>query len=157
MVRIAGPRVVRPLPPPPEEARLRGRLHSPARDAAAIEHHYDLSNEFYRILLGPSMTYSCAVWSDDASTLEDAQWAKHELVCVKLGLAPGQRLLDIGSGWGSMVMHAAEEHGARAVGVTISRISTISRPSASRRQASATRSTCGSRTTATSPMARTTS
>lgn len=120
-VRVAGPRVVRPLPPPPEEARLRGRLHSPARDAAAIEHHYDLSNEFYRMLLGPSMTYSCAVWSDETSTLEDAQRAKHELVGVKLGLAPGQRLLDIGSGWGSMVMHAAEEHGAHAVGVTISR------------------------------------
>ncbi len=120
-VRVAGPRVVRPLPPPPEEVRLRGRLHSPARDAAAIEHHYDLSNEFYRMLLGPSMTYSCAVWSDNTTTLEDAQWAKHELVCVKLGLAPGQRLLDIGSGWGSMVMHAAEEHGAQAVGVTISR------------------------------------
>jgi cyclopropane-fatty-acyl-phospholipid synthase len=121
ILRTAGPRALRPLAPPPEEARLRGRLHSKARDAAAIAHHYDLSNEFYRLLLGPSMTYSCAVWSDDTATLEDAQWAKHELVCRKLRLEPGMRLLDIGSGWGSMVLHAAREHGVRAVGVTISR------------------------------------
>jgi cyclopropane-fatty-acyl-phospholipid synthase len=121
ILRAAGPSALRPLAPPPEEARLRGRRHSKARDAAAIAHHYDLSNDFYRLLLGPSMTYSCAVWSDDTATLEDAQWAKHELVARKLDLAPGTRLLDIGSGWGSMVLHAAQEHGARAVGVTISR------------------------------------
>jgi cyclopropane-fatty-acyl-phospholipid synthase len=121
ILRLAGPSVVRPLAPPPEEARLRGRRHSRARDAAAIEHHYDLSNDFYRLLLGPSMTYSCAVWSDETRTLEAAQWAKHELVCAKLGIGPGDRLLDIGSGWGSMVLHAAAEHGAQAVGVTISR------------------------------------
>jgi cyclopropane-fatty-acyl-phospholipid synthase len=121
ILRAAGPGALRPLAPPPEEARLRGRRHSKARDAAAIAHHYDLSNEFYRLLLGPSMTYSCAVWSDDTTTLEDAQWAKHELVARKLDLAPEARLLDIGSGWGSMVLHAAQEHRARAVGVTISR------------------------------------
>jgi cyclopropane-fatty-acyl-phospholipid synthase len=121
-LRLTGPRALRRLPPPAEEARLRGRLHSTARDAAAIAHHYDLSNEFYRLLLGPSMTYSCAVWSDDsAQTLEDAQWAKHELISRKLALEPAMRLLDIGSGWSSMVLHAAGEHGVQAVGVTISR------------------------------------
>ena len=121
-LRATGPRALRRLPRPPEEARLRGRLHSTARDAAAIAHHYDLSNEFYRLLLGPSMTYSCAVWSDgEAQTLEDAQWAKHDVISRKLALEPGMRLLDIGSGWGSMVLHAAGEHGVQAVGVTISR------------------------------------
>jgi cyclopropane-fatty-acyl-phospholipid synthase len=120
-LRIAGPRALRPLPPPPEEIRLRGTRHSRARDAAAIAYHYDLSNDFYRLLLGPSMTYSCAVWSDDTTTLEDAQDAKHELISRKLALEPEMRLLDIGSGWGSMVLHAAQRHGVRAVGVTISR------------------------------------
>jgi len=120
-LRVAGPGSLRRLPPPPEEVRLRGRRHSKARDAAAIAHHYDLSNDFYRLLLGPSMTYSCAVWSDDTRTLEDAQREKHELVSRKLALAPGMRLLDIGSGWGSMVLHAASEHDVHAVGVTISR------------------------------------
>jgi cyclopropane-fatty-acyl-phospholipid synthase len=119
--RLAGVAALRPLPPPPEEARLRGPLHSKARDAAAIAHHYDLSNDFYRLLLGPSMTYSCAVWDGSTRTLEDAQSAKHELVSRKLALEPGMRVLDIGSGWGSMVLHAAQEHGVRAVGVTISR------------------------------------
>ena len=121
VLRVAGPRALRPLPPPPEEVKLRGRRHSKVRDAAAIAHHYDLSNDFYRLLLGPSMTYSCAVWSDETRTLEDAQWAKHDLISHKLALEPGMRLLDIGSGWGSMVLHAAQEHGVRAVGVTISR------------------------------------
>ncbi len=119
-LRLAGPKVLRPLGPPPEEVRLRGRRHSKARDAAAIAHHYDLSNDFYRLLLGPSMTYSCAVWSPETTTLEQAQDAKHELISTKLALAPGMRLLDIGSGWGSMVLHAARHHGVRAVGVTIS-------------------------------------
>ena len=121
VLRLAGPRALHRLPPPPEEARLRGRLHSKERDAAAIAHHYDLSNDFYRLLLGPSLTYSCAVWSPDTTTLEDAQAAKHELICRKLALAPDMRLLDVGSGWGSMVLHAAGQHGVRAVGVTISR------------------------------------
>jgi cyclopropane-fatty-acyl-phospholipid synthase len=115
-----GLRALRPLPPPPEEASLRGRRHSRARDAAAIAHHYDVSNHFYRLVLGPSLTYSCAVWRDPAISLEDAQAAKHELVCRKLGLAPGMRLLDVGCGWGGMVLHAAQHHGVRAVGVTVS-------------------------------------
>lgn len=110
----------RPPEPPPEEARVRGRLHSRSRDAAAISHHYDVSNEFYRLVLGPSMTYSCAVWDDPSVGLETAQEAKYELICRKLGLAPGMRLLDVGCGWGGMVLHAARRHGVHAVGVTIS-------------------------------------
>jgi cyclopropane-fatty-acyl-phospholipid synthase len=106
---------------PAVEARMRGRLHSKARDAEAIAYHYDVSNDFYGIVLGPSMTYSCAVWSDATHTLEDAQRAKHELISRKLGLEPGMRLLDVGCGWGGMLLHAAAEHGVRAVGVTLSR------------------------------------
>ena len=120
LVRLAGAAGLRPLPPPPEEARLHGRRHTKEHDAAAIAHHYDVSNDFYRLILGPSMTYSCAVWSDPNGTLEDAQAAKHELVCRKLGLEPGMRLLDVGCGWGSMAMHAAKAHGVHAVGVTLS-------------------------------------
>lgn len=121
LIRIAGPQVLRRPPSrPPEEVHLHGRRHSPGRDASAIAHHYDVSNEFYRLVLGPSMTYSCAVWSHPCGTLEDAQAAKHELVCRKLDLEPGMRLLDVGCGWGGMVMHAAEHHGVDAVGVTVS-------------------------------------
>lgn len=110
-----------PPPPPPEEVRQRGQRHSRARDAAAVSHHYDLSNDFYRIVLGPSMTYSCAVWSGPECTLEAAQAAKHELVCRKLALRPDMHLLDIGCGWGSMLIHAATHHGISGVGVTLSR------------------------------------
>jgi cyclopropane-fatty-acyl-phospholipid synthase len=110
----------RPLPPPPEEARLHGIRHSKGRDAQAIAHHYDVSNDFYRIVLGPSLTYSCGLWTAPDVGLEAAQAAKHELVSIKLGLQPGMRLLDVGCGWGGMVLHAAAEHGVRAVGVTIS-------------------------------------
>ena len=119
-LRRAGVRSLRPLPPPPEEARLRGRLHRRDRDAAAISHHYDISNDFYRLFLGPAMTYSCAVWPDGSMSLEQAQAAKHELVCRKLGLTEGMRLLDVGCGWGGMLLHAARWHGVTAVGVTIS-------------------------------------
>jgi cyclopropane-fatty-acyl-phospholipid synthase len=119
--RLVGPSGLRPLPPPAEEARLRGRRHSKERDAAAVSHHYDVSNRFYELVLGPSLTYSCAVFATPATTLEDAQAAKHELVCRKLGLRPGMRLLDVGCGWGGMVLHAAEHHGVHAVGVTLSR------------------------------------
>ena len=105
---------------PAEEARLSGRRHSPARDAAAIAYHYDISNEFYRLVLGPTMTYSCAYFSEERLTLEEAQAAKYDLICRKLGLGPGSRLLDVGCGWGGMVLHAAEHYGAYAVGVTIS-------------------------------------
>jgi cyclopropane-fatty-acyl-phospholipid synthase len=119
--RLLGASALRPLPPPPEEARLRGRRHSKERDAAAISFHYDLSHDFYRLVLGPSLTYSCAVWTDTTPSLEVAQANKHELVCAKLGLAPGMRLLDIGCGWGGLALHAAEHHGAQVVGVTLSR------------------------------------
>jgi cyclopropane-fatty-acyl-phospholipid synthase len=120
-LRILGVRELKPLPAPPEEARLHGRRHSKARDAAAIAHHYDVSNEFYRTVLGPSMTYSCAVWTETTTALDEAQSNKYELVCRKLGLVPGMRLLDIGCGWGGMILHAAQHHGAQAVGVTLSR------------------------------------
>ena len=112
-----------PPTPPPEEARLRGWRHSLRRDAAAIGHHYDVGNDFYRLVLGPIMTYSCARFTKPDSTLEEAQAAKHELICRKLGLheRPGVRLLDVGCGWGSMAIHAAIHHQTRSVGITISR------------------------------------
>jgi len=120
LARIAGLRSLRPLPPPPEEARLHGRRHSKARDASAIAHHYNVSNEFYRMVLGPSMTYSCAVWPTADAGLETAQATKYELICRKLGLRPGMRLLDVGCGWGGMAIHAARHHGVHALGVTLS-------------------------------------
>jgi cyclopropane-fatty-acyl-phospholipid synthase len=113
----------RPPEPPASQARVRGRLHSRRRDRRAISHHYDLSNEFYALLLDPSMAYSCAYFGDDrpgtTQTLESAQRAKLDLVCRKLDLGPGSRLLDVGCGWGSLSLHAAEEFGAQVVGVTI--------------------------------------
>jgi cyclopropane-fatty-acyl-phospholipid synthase len=109
-----------PLPPPVEEARLRGRRHSKARDAAAISHHYDVSNDFYRLVLGETMTYSCAYFASPEKSLDEAQAAKHDLVCRKLDLQPGMRLLDVGSGWGQTVIHAATHYGVTAVGVTVS-------------------------------------
>jgi len=119
--RLLGAAGLRRPTPPPEEARLHGRRHSKSRDAAAISHHYDVSNEFYSLVLGPTMTYSCAVWSDPSVGVDAAQEAKYELICRKLDLQPGMRLLDIGCGWGGMVMHAARNHGVTAVGVTLSR------------------------------------
>ncbi|MFG2943661.1 class I SAM-dependent methyltransferase [Streptomyces adustus] len=118
LVKLAGP----PLPPaPPREEirRPRGHLHTRRTDRRAISHHYDVGNDFYELVLGPSMVYSCAYW-DDGGTLQDAQRDKLELVCRKLGLKPGMRLLDVGCGWGSLAVHAAREHGARVVGVTLS-------------------------------------
>jgi cyclopropane-fatty-acyl-phospholipid synthase len=113
----------RPLPAPPQEARLHGWRHSLRRDAQAISHHYDVGNDFYQLVLGPSMTYSCARFVDDDTSLDDAQAAKHDLVARKLGLdqRPGMRLLDVGCGWGSMAIHAARRYGAEVVGITISR------------------------------------
>jgi cyclopropane-fatty-acyl-phospholipid synthase len=108
-------------PPPSLEARRRGRLHSKLRDSKAISHHYDVSNRFYEWVLGPSMAYTCAVYPTAEATLEEAQTAKFELVAQKLALKPGMRLLDVGCGWGGMVMHAAAEHGVKALGVTLSR------------------------------------
>ncbi|GAB3564068.1 cyclopropane-fatty-acyl-phospholipid synthase family protein [Amycolatopsis endophytica] len=109
-----------PPKPPPEEIRLGGRMHSRKRDAAAISHHYDVGNDFYALVLGPSMTYSCAVWAKPETTLEEAQTAKVDLVARKLGLREGMRVLDVGCGWGAFVIHAAKEYGAHAVGITLS-------------------------------------
>ncbi len=108
--------------PPAEEADLGGHglRHSRRRDAAAISHHYDVGNDFYSLVLGPSMVYSCAVWDDPDVGLDAAQEAKLDLVSRKLGLTEGTRLLDVGCGWGSMAIHAAGRYGATVVGVTIS-------------------------------------
>ncbi|MEU8524631.1 cyclopropane-fatty-acyl-phospholipid synthase family protein [Streptomyces sp. NPDC048629] len=119
LLRIAGP--FPPPPPPAEEMRRRhGRLHTRRRDEQAISHHYDVGNDFYALVLGPSMVYSCAVWTD-GGTLEDAQRDKLDLIARKLALKPGDRLLDVGCGWGSMAIHAAREYGAEVVGITLSR------------------------------------
>src|SRR5271155_2614120 len=112
----------RPLPPPPEEAAPQGRLHSRSRDAQAVQHHYDVSNDFYAMVLGPAMTYSCARFAPGVETLEAAQESKHDLFSHKPGLTegPGQRILDVGCGWSSFATHAARHYGARVVGVTLS-------------------------------------
>ncbi len=121
LARLAGVANLGHVRPPPEEHRRKaGRLHTRRRDCEAISHHYDVSNDFYRLVLGPCLTYSCAVFTDPTDTLEEAQENKYELICRKLGLQPGMRLLDIGCGWGGMVLHAARHHGVSAVGLTIS-------------------------------------
>lgn len=112
-----------PPSPPPEEVKLRGHRHGRGRDAAAITHHYDVGNDFYRLVLGESMTYSCAYWAQEPSAafdLDDAQFAKCDLVARKLGLADGMRVLDVGCGWGTFALHAARGYGVRVVGVTLS-------------------------------------
>jgi cyclopropane-fatty-acyl-phospholipid synthase len=119
-VKIVGPGVLRKPPVPSLEAPRRGRLHSLARDRAAISHHYDVSNDFYRLLLGPSMVYSCAYFADPEESLEAAQEHKLDLICRKLRLTAGERLLDIGCGWGSLLIHAARNYGVHGVGVTLS-------------------------------------
>jgi cyclopropane-fatty-acyl-phospholipid synthase len=120
-LRLGASRLWWPVRRPAVESRLRGRRHSKARDQAAIAHHYDVSNRFYEWVLGPSMAYTCAVYPTEDASLEEAQWTKHDLVARKLGLKEGQRLLDVGCGWGGMVMHAARHYGVRALGVTLSR------------------------------------
>ncbi len=112
----------RPPAPPVEEIRLTGWRHSQIRDAAAIRHHYDIGNDFYRLILGPSMTYSCARFDRENTALEEAQRSKHDLVCRKLGLheRTDTRLLDVGCGWGSMALHAAANYGAHVVAITLS-------------------------------------
>ena len=123
ILRAIGPRALRRPPVPPEESSPRGRRgirHSKGRDAAVISHHYDVSNRFYEIVLGPSMAYTCACFPSADASLEEAQAEKFDLVCRKLALAPGERLLDVGAGWGGMVMHAAEHYGVKALGVTLS-------------------------------------
>ncbi|MEU0838535.1 cyclopropane-fatty-acyl-phospholipid synthase family protein [Streptomyces sp. NPDC005962] len=119
LVALAGPGLP-PAPPREETGATRGPLHTLRRDKQAISHHYDVGNDFYELVLGPSMVYSCAYWDRPDATLEEAQRAKLDLVCRKLALEPGQRLLDVGCGWGSMVLHAAREYGVRAVGITLS-------------------------------------
>ena len=121
VLRAVGLRALRPAASPPEEVRPRGRRHSRRRDAAAVAHHYDVSNRFYRWMLGPSMAYTCAVFPSEGATLEQAQFEKFDLVCRKLGLRSGMRLLDVGCGWGGMVVHAARHYGVEALGVTLSR------------------------------------
>ncbi|OIJ25452.1 class I SAM-dependent methyltransferase [Nocardioides luteus] len=141
MVRALGVKNFVPPKPPPQEhlpawrqraenvrhlsglaiGALPWTRHSPERDADAIHHHYDVSNTFYEYVLGPSMTYTCALYPTEEATLEEAQAAKYDLICRKLGLEPGMRLLDIGCGWGGMVRHAAKHYGVKALGVTLSR------------------------------------
>jgi cyclopropane-fatty-acyl-phospholipid synthase len=124
--RLGGPKVLVPrIPPPPQEVRVKtrwlsGRRHSKQRDASAISHHYDVSNTFYEWVLGPSMAYTCACYPTADATLEQAQAYKFDLVARKLALRPGMRLLDVGCGWGGMVMHAAKNYGVQALGVTLS-------------------------------------
>jgi cyclopropane-fatty-acyl-phospholipid synthase len=110
------------LPPraPAAELRPRGRRHTKERDARAVRHHYDVSNEFFALFLDESMTYSCAFFSRDGDSLESAQRAKIELSAAKLAPKPGERLLDIGCGWGSFAVHAAAQHEAEVVGITLS-------------------------------------
>jgi cyclopropane-fatty-acyl-phospholipid synthase len=117
-VRATGPTL--PPKPPASELRPVGRRHSRERDLRAVRHHYDVGNEFFSLFLDESMTYSCAIFSRGATTLEEAQRTKLDLVCRKLQLREGERLLDVGCGWGSFIVHAAREYGVRATGVTLS-------------------------------------
>jgi cyclopropane-fatty-acyl-phospholipid synthase len=117
-VRAAG--IQKPPPAPAAELRPAGRRHSILRDQRAVRHHYDVSNDFFAHFLDESMTYSCAVWDRGATTLEEAQFEKLDMVCRKLDLKPGDYVLDVGSGWGSFARHAAKEYGARVLGITLS-------------------------------------
>jgi cyclopropane-fatty-acyl-phospholipid synthase len=126
VVRLLGSGLAHRPPRPPEEVpinrlRLYGRRHSQSRDGRAIAHHYDVPNSFYAHVLGPSMSYTCACFPTEDATLEQAQFAKHNLIARKLGLEPGMRLLDVGCGWGGMVLHAAQHYGVHAIGVTLTR------------------------------------
>jgi cyclopropane-fatty-acyl-phospholipid synthase len=118
VVRACG--LTKPPKPPAAELRLRGERHTLSRDRRAVRHHYDVGNEFFALFLDPSMTYSCAYWSGGAQTLEEAQQAKLALVCKKLRLTEGERVLDVGCGWGSFAIHAAKNHGVKVLGVTLS-------------------------------------
>ena len=127
IVRSLGFGNLKPPPPPAEEhlpkwrRALEGMRHNKKRDAEAIHHHYDVSNRFYELVLGESMTYTCAVYPSLDATLEEAQHEKYDLIARKLDLQPGQRLLDVGCGWGGMVRHAAKHYGVKVLGVTLSR------------------------------------
>ncbi len=126
IARSLGWDALKPIAPPPQETlprwrriALEGLRHSKTRDAEAIHHHYDVSNKFYEYVLGPSMTYTCACYEDEGQTLEQAQENKYRLVFEKLNLKPGDRLLDIGCGWGGMVRYAAKR-GVQVIGATLS-------------------------------------
>ncbi len=116
--RAAG--VTKPPPRPQAELRPSGRRHSKERDARAVRHHYDVSNEFFELFLGPTMVYSCAIWNQGAQTLEQAQEEKLETVARKLALKEGERVLDVGCGWGGFPLWAATKHGCSVVGITLS-------------------------------------
>jgi cyclopropane-fatty-acyl-phospholipid synthase len=117
-LRAHGPGL--PPKPPAAELRPRGTRHSIARDARSVQHHYDVSNEFFALFLDETMTYSCAIFSRGATTLEEAQDVKRELVCTKLALQEGERVLDVGCGWGAFAIHAASRHGVHVTGITLS-------------------------------------
>ncbi|MEA2493512.1 MAG: cyclopropane-fatty-acyl-phospholipid synthase [Thermoleophilaceae bacterium] len=117
-LKAAGPML--PPSPPSSELRPKGRLHTITRDRRSVRHHYDLPPEFFKLFLGESLAYSCAIFSRGASTLEEAQRTKLELVCTKLNLQSGQRVLDVGCGWGSFAVHAAAEYGVHVTGITLS-------------------------------------
>lgn len=126
IARSLGWDALKPIAPPPQETlprwrriALEGFRHSKTRDAESIHHHYDVSNTFYEYVLGPSMTYTCACYEDEGKTLEQAQENKYRLVFDKLNLKAGDRLLDIGCGWGGMVRYAAKR-GVRVIGATLS-------------------------------------
>jgi cyclopropane-fatty-acyl-phospholipid synthase len=120
LLSVVGTSAIKPLAPPSAEAKPRGVIHSRSRDSQVVTHHYNVSNRFYEMVLGPSMTYSCAVFATPEDTLEQAQARKVDLVARKLDLKPGMRLLDVGCGWGAMGIHAARHYGASVVGVTLS-------------------------------------
>ncbi len=120
LLNTVGLSALKRLDPPAIEAHPRGLLHSRRRDRQAVTHHYNVSNRFYEMVLGPSMTYSCAVFRDDDDSLEIAQRRKVDLVARKLQLSSSTRLLDVGCGWGAMAIHAATTYGASVVGVTLS-------------------------------------
>ncbi len=118
LLRACG--LMRPPRPPASELRLTGERHTIGRDRRAVRYHYDAGNDFFALFLDPSMTYSCAYFSGGATTLHEAQRAKLDLVCKKLALEPGERLLDVGCGWGSLAIHAAQNYGVTVLGVTLS-------------------------------------
>jgi cyclopropane-fatty-acyl-phospholipid synthase len=118
MLRAMG--ITRPPAIPEMEIRQQGVLHSLRRDKDAVAFHYNSGNAFFQTFLDEKMVYSCAIFSRGATTLEEAQRTKLELVCTKLSLQPGQRLLDVGCGWGAMAIHAAREHGVSVLGITLS-------------------------------------